>query len=136
MIGPGSNGFAARTASILSRILDDHLDSLEDLTGWISGISEPGRELASEVVASLDTVPHDTVLSPAGERELVDGLIREESLAERLYRVGVENADLPDRLRFLLASKLLPGRQRNRALLELAASSTNDGADPAAMPAG
>ena len=36
-------------------------------------------------------------------------MIREETLGERLYRGGLENADLDDRFRFLVGSRLLPG---------------------------
>jgi hypothetical protein len=118
-------------APVLGRILDEHRSSLLLLTSWLPAVSDqegPGDTPSASASTSL--------LNPQAERAILDDLLQEELLGERLYRGGLCSGELSDPFRFLLASRLLPERQRNRALLELAAASANAAPKETAMSAG
>jgi hypothetical protein len=119
-------------APVFRRILEDHRSSLSLLTSWLPDISDHEAAVAVQPPAGES----ESMLSPLAQRAIVDGLLREESLGERLYRGGLGSGELSDPFRFLVGSRLLPERQRNRALLELAAASTLTSLPEAATSAG
>jgi phytoene/squalene synthetase len=119
-------------APVLGRILEDHRSSLLALISWLPDASDHEAALASLPM----TGESDSMLNPLAERAILDDLVREETLGERLYRGGLGNGELPDPFRFLVGSRLLPERQRNRVLLEVAAASIRPTLPEAATSAG
>jgi hypothetical protein len=119
-------------APVLGRILDDHRSSLRLLTSWLPDVSEEESALATPSAAGES----ESLLNPQAEQAILNDLLREEALGERLYRGGLGSGELSDPFRFLLGSRLLPERQRNRALLEVAVASSNQAPSEAAISAG
>jgi hypothetical protein len=118
-------------APVLGRILENHRSSLRLLTATYADVSDPCTDAPT---AGLDE--STSMLNPEAQRALLDALIREETLAERLYRGCLENGDFSDQFRFLLGARLLPERQRDRALLELAIAAAAHATAEVAMSAG
>ena len=125
-------------APVLGRILEDHRTSLRLLTSWLPDASDRESALAQESTLAAPSAAgaSESMRNPPADRMILDGLLREESLGERLYRGGLGSGELSDPFRFFLGSRLLPERQRNRALLEVAAASTSAVPKDAAMSAG
>jgi hypothetical protein len=119
-------------APVLVRILEDHRSSLTILTSWLPDV----LDLETAVAVPSTASESESMLNPEAERAILDELLREETLGERLYRGGLGSGELSDRFRYLLGSRFLPERQRNRSLLEVAAASSNPAPRETAMSAG